>query len=361
MFNLLLSFNDTEGTIKTLHIDEKTAEMTTRISNINKLADLKWLDNSTKEENTICNYGVRKVDRGLAFLHSCSEQLNFEYDETLTKYVAKPSLIDLLRKLITLEAKIVYQGELNEDYVWNSCILLFNNPINKFQEFDNIEFLLPKTNLGKYEQYVTRTGTKTIEKLTFDTLKLNPRTLPVVSEKPICFTSLQLIGAVQLMVDVYNLFVPLLSENLFEPETIIKEPYSYSSPKGIGSFVEIKSNYKANATLRDKYMYEITSINQFGETSSELLKHNPLFQLFFSLCKSLGKAMGTKLERLMLYRSIRLSAALINLLLYEIKYSLFFNDAKYLSTLSSLPLVETGIENYNLNFRAGGTQWRLTR
>lgn len=386
MFNLLLSYNNTQGTIKTLHLNEETAEMSTRISNINNLEDLKWLDNSTKKESTICNYGVRKVDKGLAFLHSCSDNINFEYEETLTKYTSKLSLIGLIRKLVNLETKIVYQGKLAEEYfdltslkgsnrtlnltipvlteidfdeyVWRSCVLLFYNPLNEFREFDNIEFLLPKTDLGGYEQYVKRTGTKTIGKLIFDTLKIIPSNLPIVSEKPMCFTSLQLIGAVQLMINVYDLFIPLLSENLFEPKNIIKEPYSYSSLKGTGGFVEIKSNYKVNAALRTKYMNEIASINQFGENSSELLKNSPLFQLFFSLCKSLSKAIASKQELLMLYRSIRLSSALINLLLYEIKYSLFFYDTRYLSLLNSLPLVETGIENYNLNFRAGGTQWQ---
>lgn len=391
MLNLLLLHSPDEHVVKTLHLDERTGDMYTRVSKTNNKDDLDWLKKSNEVDCTLTNYDVVPRSGGSSFelCFACDSVYDFDGGYDGEDYKSEQSLLGLFRELVLHNAKVRFEGDVGEEfhsiaglrgtnksfglnlpivtesffesYRWSTIRLLSNDPLNAIKEFDKIKFVISKSKLERYEDCINRISSCYLKEgdkqYKYDYAYI-VKSLPLVTEKPICFPTVRVIGSLQLLLDAYALFLPIISAVLFEGKEIESTSSYPSAARGHGGFVEIKSNFKIGEPLRERFKMEVEAVYTMGCESSTLYRDNCLFKLFLHLWDSLQESFLDHQKLYKLWKGIRTSNALITILMLEAKTHLFCYDQHFLTLLSQKSMIETGIPGYTISIKPGGPAWR---
>lgn len=393
MINLILKIDNIHQIVETLHIDETNGGIYVYYSRTDDYKDLLSLQEMLNEDCIFSTFKVETIDNGLRLVYdnissSNIEELTLDYDEV---YECNITFLGLIRALINCEARILhvvdnkeyildlrtlwisnnsfgafisYLLEVNDgEFAWRTLPLFYNDIEGNLVGYDKLTFLIPHSSLLEYELHIKRVGTHIIgsdDKFQKYDKAIISSKFSLKEEKPISSTSPYALGALQMLCDVYKLSNPIIQQSVNENinKNIIQEPYIKREETGYSGYVNITSNHKIGDFTRDKYVYELKAIREMGENASLLVKNDSLFRMFKTLIEACTASYKNGVDPWLFYNQFKISKALINIVILELKVSLFYYEQPYLELLSQQSFVDTNISGYKINVKVGGREWR---
>jgi hypothetical protein len=348
------------------------------------------LEISQVQPEIFSNYGVCMINDQKKLVYSLAPNLTLTEDNwDSDEYNCGVSLIDLFRLLILMGGR-VYKSEGYYPYIrnlktsntsfginvaevnpitdmWETALLYRNMPDGSNGYLYDREFMIPKTDLSKYEDYIIRTGTRNIQytdkELNYDTFKIK-NNLPIYGNMPYCMYSISVAGVLQFLCEGYQLVLSFLSPLIFDNTPVRKSEYPSVSKLGTDGYISIKSTMYNPRNILDLYLLECESIATYGESTSVKLRNDPLFSFFYKHSRKIIEttARDPKSKKLLyqVYRDYRTTCSLIQLLLQDWKMNIFYRQPGMLGIFVADGVMNTLIHNYKISIKGGGCGWRIT-
>jgi len=362
MINLIMSVDEENSLIETLHLDEKNGNIDILVTDIKNDRQLNKLQKLQSPASIMRDYTVQK--EGVAYLNTEHKDLTFS-SAAMSK-IQEMSTLRLYRFLLDSGAFLWDQQTLShaplnsvkfaknnmgmsvpminrQTNTWTSKRICYIDGSMDFIMNEGMEFLLPEADLGQFAKYFEKLGEVDITEgeriLTFQRLGMKDQDLMGFSVIPTEAITPKTLTALTILNDVYQTGIDMIDAKYPFEKTANSEPWGEKGKTDHG--VKFRIDYPS--LKFEMYMEMFYDENK----AAKVLSTDPYAKVLHNMVGLVFEKDENVKDARELRKKITIDKSLVELLLYEIKLNLLYVYKAKCQQIMFKP-VKTGYGSTNL-------------